>query len=68
MSPTLYDASAGANESQTIRLGGKPMEDLDIDQVLKDSALKEWEDLIMSYSASDRSIMFEINDFFSKIK
>ena len=67
MSPTLYGASAGANESQTIRLGGKSLEDLDIDQVLENSTLKEWEDLIMSYSASDRSIMFEIDDFISNI-
>jgi hypothetical protein len=53
---TIYDASSGANESQTIRLGGKEFKDIDVDQVLEDSPLTEWEDLVMSSTATKESI------------
>jgi hypothetical protein len=67
MSSTLYDASAGSKESQTIRLGGKPLEDLNIDQVLDGSPLLEWEDLIMSSSASYQSTMLVYNRFLANL-
>lgn len=58
---SLYDASAGFEESQTIRLGGRPLVDLNIDKLLEDSPLFEWENLMMLSSAPTEDIDFAHN-------
>ncbi len=53
---SLYRASAGSEEFQTIRLGGIPLADLDLDEVLEDSPLFEWQELMMPSSYTDESL------------
>lgn len=67
MSSGLYDASAGSKQSPTIQLGGDRIEDLDIDQVLEDSPLLEWEYFMMWSSASEESIKIAHQKVFSNL-
>jgi hypothetical protein len=49
---SLYRASKGSEEFKRIWLNGIPLEDLDIEEVLEDSPLFEWYDLMIPSSAS----------------
>jgi hypothetical protein len=55
---SLYRASAGSEEFQNIRLGGIPLDDLDLDEVLEDSPLFEWQELMMPSSYTDESLQY----------
>jgi hypothetical protein len=55
---SLYRASAGSEEFQNIRLGGITLDDLDLDEVLEDSPLFEWQELMMPSSYTDESLEY----------
>lgn len=64
---SLYGASADTVEHQNIRLGGIPLVELNVDEVLQDSPLFEWHDLMIPSSASDEDIEFILQRSMSNI-
>ncbi|KAE9365055.1 hypothetical protein N431DRAFT_419932 [Stipitochalara longipes BDJ] len=64
---SLYGASAGSENFQSVWLGGVPLADLEIDEVLEDSPLFEWYDLMIPSSTSLEDLEFVQRRAFNSI-